>query len=87
MKNEELKNKAYLIAHNHVHGLTDALTDSQEKKDLTKEILQFAELYHQSKVNVDLADVSKSVCKLCKDLEVIHKEGLCMICYDDVHGM
>ena len=38
-------------------------------------------------VNVDLADVSKSVCKMCGDLEQIYKEDLCMICYDDVHGM
>jgi len=39
------------IANKYVHGLHDALTDSQEKKDMAADILEFAEAYHKEKLN------------------------------------
>ena len=41
----------YDIAYKYVHGHHDALTDSQEIKDMAKDILDFAEAYHKEKLN------------------------------------
>lgn len=41
------------IANKYVHGLHDALTDSQEKKDMAKDILEFAKNYHQEQIPID----------------------------------
>ena len=52
------------IAHKYVHGLHDALTDSQEKIDMVQDILKFAEEYHQSKLkNMESSSRIMSVTK------------------------
>ena len=55
------------IAYKFVHGLNDALTDSQEKKDMAKEIQDYAEQYLQSKLVINKKELLCAFFKFFRD--------------------
>jgi hypothetical protein len=67
------------IAYKYVHGLHDALTDSQEKIDMANDIINFAKEYHNKQLRI--GGVSKSVtCDCCGESDI---EWYCNNCYEE----